>query len=474
MDKILVIDDDEGICYSLARLLGGDECHVTAVQTVEGGYEALRGDDYDLILLDIKIGTQDGLEVLKEIRRKRPLQLAVVMTAHGTTQTAIEAMKRGAFDYLLKPFESGVIQGVVQKALATARLQRRIGTGIGGEPLPARLPQDFLIGGSPAMQKVYKMIGQVAGREVPVLIRGESGTGKELVARALWQHSRRNGRIFLAVNCAALTETLLESELFGHERGAFTGAEVRKLGKFEQAHGGTLYLDEAGDMSLATQAKILRVLQDGTFHRVGGHETIRSDVRILAATHQDLEAKIREGSYREDLYYRLRVIEIGLPPLRERLEDIPELARFLFARHRDALGSPAQEISPRALEILKEQPWPGNVRQLENALRRALVLCNGPALLPEHFEEGEKGLQGETGSQEPERLETLVDRILASGKKDLLEEAERLLIARALERMDGNQLRTARLLGITRNTLRSRMEKFGLKTRIKVEPKKTE
>jgi nitrogen regulation protein NR(I) len=475
MQRILIIDDDEGICYSLARLLAGDERRVTAVQTTEAGLEALRGEDPDLVLLDVRIGGEDGLELLRRIREERPLQLVVMMTAHGTTETAIEAMKRGAYDYLLKPFDSNALMAMIQKALNNARLNRRVGTELeaaDGKAGKAKGPPggDRLIGRSLAMQQVYKLIGQVAPRDVPVLIRGESGTGKELVARALWQHSRRAHKPFLAVNCAALAETLLESELFGYERGAFTGADSRKLGKFEQADGGTLYLDEVGDMSLATQAKILRALQDGSFYRVGGHETIRADVRVLAATNQDLEKLIRTGEFREDLYYRLRVVEVALPALRERKDDIPDLSRYLVARHREALNAEIQNLSSKAVEALLAHDWPGNIRQLENVLRRAMVLCNGPTITPEHLDFG-PGAAGGPGGPQPtahETMDALIERLFASGQEHLIEELERLLIARALEKMNGNQLRTARLLGITRNTLRSRIEKFGLKPKVNV------
>lgn len=473
MQKVLIIDDDEGVCYSLARLLAGDDRRVTAVQTPDAGFEAMRGEDPELIMLDIKIANVDGLEILREIRKQRPLQLVVIMTAHGTTETAIEAMKRGAFDYVVKPFDTDAIKAVVDRALTTARLNKRVGTDMEGEPARPRgaTAADRIIGRSRPMQEIYKLIGQVAGRDVPVLIRGESGTGKELVARALWQHSRRGDKQFLAVNCAALTETLLESELFGHEKGAFTGADTRKLGKFEQADGGTLYLDEIGDMSFSTQAKILRVLQDGTFQRVGGHDPIRVDVRILAATHQDLEKQIRETRFREDLYYRLRVVEIKLPSLRERREDIAELVRYLVAKHRETLNSGVTGISSKALDALTAYDWPGNVRQLENVVRRAMVLCKGPSLSIENLDFGPGGhmpaAAANNGNSE-EDLEVVVERLLGSGKDNLIEEMERLLIGRALERMNGNQVRTARLLGITRNTLRSRIEKFGLKPKVNV------
>ncbi|GMV83220.1 MAG: sigma-54-dependent Fis family transcriptional regulator [Planctomycetota bacterium] len=471
MQKILIIDDDEGVCYSLARLLASDDRRVTAVQNVEAGFEALRGEDPELVLLDVRVGKADGLDILQAIRKERPLQLVVIMTAHGTTETAIEAMKRGAYDYLLKPFDSKTLKATVEKAMATARLNRRVTTDSPEDSRKAPPSADRIIGRSTAMQRVYKLIGQVATRDVPVLIRGESGTGKELVARALWQHSARNAKQFLAVNCAALTETLLESELFGHEKGAFTGADTRKLGKFEQADNGTLYLDEVGDMSLATQAKILRVLQDGTFYRVGGHETINVNVRIIAATHQDLELRIKDGRFREDLYYRLRVVEIMLPSLRERREDIPELVRYMIARHREILMSEATEASAKAMDKLTSYDWPGNVRQLENVIRRGLVLCNGQSITIEDLDFGPDGPRTESGAPRQaaeEDMEALIDRLLASGKDSLIEEMERLLIARALEKMNGNQVRTAKLLGITRNTLRSRLEKFGLKPKVNV------
>ena len=497
MQKILIIDDDEGVCYSLARQLSSDERRVTAVQTPDAGFEALRGEDPDLVMLDVKIPGSDGLELLKQIRLERPRQMVVIMTAHGSTETAIEAMKRGAYDYIMKPFETEMLNTVVTKALLSARLNKRVDSGIAentnGKKHPKGAATDRIIGQSNAMHEVCKKIGQVAPREVPVLIRGESGTGKELVARALWQHSTRNNRPFLAVNCAAIPENLLEGELFGHERGAFTGAESRKLGKFEQADNGTLFLDEVGDMSIATQAKILRVLQNNTFERVGGLETIRVNVRILAATHQNLEKLIREGGFREDLYYRLRVMEIVLPPLRERREDIPEIVHYFLQRHREALSSQAQSISQKAMDAICAHDWPGNIRQLENVVRRAMVLCNGSIVSTDHLDFGpttQAYIAPEAISPVPQTftsppitlpaasapqpsstdmdMDNVIDRLLSSGKASLIEDMERLLIGRALEKLNGNQLQTAKLLGITRNTLRSRIEKYGLKPKVKV------
>jgi nitrogen regulation protein NR(I) len=499
MQKILIIDDDEGVCYSLARMLSSDDRRVTAVQTPEAGFEALRGEDPDLVMLDVKIPGADGLELLKQIRTERSRQMVVIMTAHGSTETAIEAMKRGAFDYIMKPFETDVLNTVVSKALLSARLNKRVEAGIEDSPAPKKHSKmnqsDRIIGQSSAMHDVCKKIGQVAPREVPVLIRGESGTGKELVARALWQHSTRANKPFLAVNCAAIPENLLEGELFGHERGAFTGADARKLGKFEQADGGTLFLDEVGDMSIATQAKILRVLQNNTFERVGGLETIRVNVRILAATHQNLEKLIRDGGFREDLYYRLRVMEIVLPPLRERREDIPEIVYYFLHRHREALSSQATSISEKALDSLCGYEWPGNIRQLENVVRRAMVLCNGSIISSDHLDFGPSAMHAAApvtaalpspavsehahqnggahsahalSSSTDMDMDNVIDRLLSSGKVSLIEDMERLLIGRALEKLNGNQLQTAKLLGITRNTLRSRIEKYGLKPKVKV------
>jgi nitrogen regulation protein NR(I) len=477
MSKILIIDDDEGVCYSLARLLSNDDRRVTAVQTADTGMEALRGEDPDLVLLDVKMPSMDGLELLRQIRAERPRQLVVMMTAHGTTDTAIEAMKRGAYDYLMKPFEAGLLNSVIERALESARMNKRVVTSLDARGREAAGGSDHIVGRSRAMQEVYKKIGQVASREVPVLIRGESGTGKELLARALWQHSNRADKPFLAVNCAAIPETLLEGELFGHEKGSFTGAERRRLGKFEQADRGTLFLDEVGDMSMTTQAKILRVLQNNTFERVGGAETIKVDVRILAATHQDLEQLIKDGRFREDLYYRLRVVEIALPALRQRRTDIAEIAYYFLARHRATLGSAIEGVSPKAMEALTAYDWPGNIRQLENVIRRAMVLCNGPVVGTEHLEFGPEArdraappaLHDATGAAPPASdTESLIKRLLDSGKDNLIDEMERLLIARALEKLNGNQVRAAKLLGITRNTLRSRIARYGLRPKVRV------
>src|SRR5262245_14288625 len=320
--RILLIEDDPGITITLQRLLAGEGHEVVVEKRGDSGLARARAEDCDVVLCDLKLPGLSGLDLVRELHEAKPRLPIILMTAHGTTETAIEATKRGAFDYLLKPFEMPELLEVVSKALMTSRLM--------SEPVNVGTPGvrgDTLIGSSRGMQEIYKEIGRVAMKPVNVLIRGETGTGKELIARALCQHSDRAGAPFIAINCAAIPETLLESELFGHERGAFTGADARRLGRFEQASGGTLFLDEIGDMTLGTQVKLMRVLQEKCIQRLGGKETIPVDVRVVAATHRDLEAAIQQKQFREDLYYRLSVVVLALPPLRQRREDIPELVR---------------------------------------------------------------------------------------------------------------------------------------------------
>src|SRR5512136_661422 len=321
MERILIVDDDQSMRYSLNRMLEGQGLQLSLAKNGPEALERFEQDRPDLVVMDIKMPGQSGLEVLREIKEKDPRALVILMTAFGTTETAIEAMKYGAFDYILKPFDIPQMRGLVERALEVSRMMKKIVSLPDREK--AEASEETLVGSSLAMQQVYKMIGQVAPTEVTVLLRGESGTGKEMVARAIYHHSRRGDKPFLPVNCAAIPETLLESELFGHEKGAFTGALTRRVGKFEQCQGGTLFLDEIGDMTPTTQAKILRVLQERRFERLGGSERITSDVRVIVATNKDLEKAIREGTFRQDLYYRLKVVTLHLPPLRERKEDIP-------------------------------------------------------------------------------------------------------------------------------------------------------
>ena len=332
-------------------------------------------------MLDIRLGDRSGLDVFHDLRRLDPKSLIIFITGHGTTDTAIEAMKLGATIIWSSRLDADQLQQVVDQAFAISRLMH-VPTILEEGDRPEDKP-DRLIGSGTAMQAVCKQIGRVAPQDVNVLILGESGTGKELVARAIYHHSRRNQGPFLAINCAAIPEPLLESELFGHERGAFTGADRRRIGKFEQCHGGTLFLDEIGDMSPGTQAKILRLLQDGRFERLGGSEPISADVRIIAATNQNLDALIEQGKFRKDLYYRLRGVTIHLPPLRERAEDIAELAHYFLFRFNRQLGTAVQSISPEALDMLEKYDWPGNVRELQSVIREALIVSAGLTILPD-------------------------------------------------------------------------------------------
>ncbi|MCX8116845.1 MAG: sigma-54 dependent transcriptional regulator [Desulfobacterota bacterium] len=468
MQTILVVDDDKSIRYSLMRMLEGEY----TVLTAPNGEEALsqmKASSPDLILMDIRMPGRGGIEVLKEIKAIDPKALVILMTAYGTTETAIEAMKHGAFDYILKPFPIQQMRELVQKAMTLRRLMKQEVT-VAPEPAPQR-EEEQIVGSSPKMQEIYKVIGQVAPSDVTVLLRGESGTGKELIARAIYQHSLRSNHLFMPVNCAAIPDTLLESELFGHEKGAFTGALTRRIGKLEQCHGGTVFLDEIGDMSLSTQAKLLRVLQEKCFERLGGRETIRVDIRLIVATHKDLEEMILRGEFREDLYYRLNVVSIKIPPLRERKEDIPALVSYFLRRFNRELKKEISGVTPAALEKILAYHWPGNVRQLENVVKRAMLFCQGDWILEDHLLlEGEEKQEG-TADRLPKNLEGLYDALFEAlapkssirGDLDLISAIEKEMILRALRKTKGNQVQAASLLGINRSTLRGKMEKYHIK-----------
>ncbi len=473
MNKILIVDDDKSIRYSLKRILEGDY----DVLEAQNGQEALiqlKGNIPDLIIMDIKMPGQSGIDVLKEIKSIDPKALIIIMTAYGTSDTAIEAMKYGAFDYILKPFTSSQIKELVEKSLSLKRLMSQ---GVSYSTLPEEIgEEEQIVGSSPKMQEIYKMIGQVAPSEVTVLLRGESGTGKELLARAIYHHSLRSNQPFLPVNCAAIPDTLLESELFGHEKGAFTGAVSRRIGKLEQCHGGTIFLDEVGDMSLSTQAKLLRVLQDKSFERLGGGETIKVDIRFIVATNKDLEEAISIGRFREDLYYRLNVVTIQIPPLRERKEDIPQLVSYFLKRFNKEMKKKILGITPPAMDKINSYDWPGNVRQLENILKRAIILCQGDWILDDQIFL-EKDERIETKERWGiERIENLLDSLFEEFLKnhmtyrdlDMISTFEKGLIIRALQKTKGNQVQAAQLLGINRSTLRGKMERYRIKKEVSV------
>ena len=373
MEKILVIDDAQDMLYSFQRSLGTPERQVLTAATLAEGIETFRREKPDVTVCDIRLGGESGLDGLTQIRQIDPKAMVILMTAYGTSQTAIEAMKRGAFDYILKPFDVPKVKALIDSALKAARDMRQV---VSYEPLlRSEDHTEGIVGRSEAMQTVFKRIGQVAHSDATVLLTGESGTGKELVARAIYHHSPRAGKVFMAINCAAIPEQLLESELFGHERGAFTGATQQRIGKFEQCDGGTLFLDEIGDMPLLTQSKILRLLQNGEFQRVGGSQTLQADVRVIAATNKPLEQLVATKQFREDLYYRLNVVRVHLPPLRERREDIPVRADYFLQRLRNAGKSRIRGVASDTLRALENHTWPGNVRELENVVHRAAIMA---------------------------------------------------------------------------------------------------
>ena len=469
MSKLLIIDDEPSIRLSIKAVFAQEDVLVLDAETAEAGLQVAAEHSPEVILLDIRLGSQSGLDVFHELRQLDPRCLIIFITGFGTTDTAIEAMKLGAYDYLTKPLDASQLKQVVEQALAISRLAHVptiIDEGIRPEDRP-----DRLIGSGPAMQAVCKQIGRMAPQDVNVLILGESGTGKELVARALYHHSRRNQAPFLAINCAAISESLLESELFGHERGAFTGADRRRIGKFEQCHGGTLFLDEVGDMAPHTQAKILRLIQEGRFERLGGNESISVDVRILAATNQDLDSLIGDGRFRKDLFYRLSGVTIPLPPLRERQEDIPELAHYFLFRFNRQLGTAVQSISPEAIELMQAHSWPGNVRELQNVLRQALIASAGTTILPD-FLPIELQEDADSELEEPiennlvpdfawQTLQQDFEAWIAGGETDLYrrvrEQFDRLIILGAMQHAGGNRAQAGRILGLSQVTLRAKL-----------------
>src|SRR5438093_666832 len=380
LPRILLIEDDPAIVTSLQQILAADGYAVSLAKRGDDGLAIAQSQSFDVVVTDLKLPGLSGLELIRQLHTSKPRLPLILMTAHGTTETAIEATKFGAYDYLLKPFEMNELLELVDTAVTSSRLM--------SEPVELgsmSATRDAIVGQSRTMQTMYKEVGRVASKPVTVLIRGETGTGKELIARALYQHSERANEPFVAVNCAAIPETLLESELFGHERGAFTGADMRRIGRFEQANGGTLFLDEIGDLSLSTQAKLLRVLQEKCIQRLGGKETISVNVRVIAATHRDLETAIKEKLFREDLFYRLSVVIIAVPSLRLRPEDIPILVKYFIQRYSVELGIPQSSIQAEAVQLLQSQPWPGNVRELENVVRQTLLLARGYVIGADHI-----------------------------------------------------------------------------------------
>jgi two-component system nitrogen regulation response regulator GlnG len=466
MPTLLVIDDEPSILHAFRRAFREPEVTLLTAPTAAEGLELATRHRPDAVIADIQLPDLSGLEVFRRIHAFDARIPITLMTGHGTADTAIEAMKLGAFEYLLKPLDLTELRKLVTRALHLSRLMS----------VPAVTPEeaapesaDLIIGRCQAMQEVYKMIGMVAAQDLTVLILGESGTGKELVARAIYQHSRRAAGPFLAINCAAIPETLLESELFGHEKGAFTGADRQRVGKFEQCNGGTLFLDEIGDMTALTQAKILRVLQEQRFERVGGNQTITTDVRVIAATNRNLEQLVAVEQFRTDLYYRLSVFGIALPPLRERGEDLPLLVDHFLKRFSRELGKEVYQAAPEALAILQAYSWPGNLRELQSVLKQAILRAKGPVLvadfLPPALKEGEKAAAPVAPAADS-GLERFIDERIQADSNDLYAETltlmERQLVTRVLRHTGGNLLRAAKMLGITRGSLRNKVRTLGI------------
>jgi two-component system nitrogen regulation response regulator GlnG len=470
MSYLLLIDDGpEQLARQLCQAYPTNRHRLEVARTGADGVARVRAAAPEVVLLNLRLPDQCSLAVCQQIRNLDGRIPVIFVTGNREAQAAIEAMKQGAYDCLLKPPDPGHLGRVIGEALEIARRLRE--PSMAAEPAAHLETSGRLVGTCQAMRQVYKGIGLVAGQDLPVLISGESGTGKELVARAIHQYSNRAGRPFLALNAATIPEALLESELFGHEKGAFTGATGKRFGKFEQCHGGTLFLDEIGDMSLSSQAKILRVLQEQAFERVGGNETIRTNVRLLAATHRDLTAWSAEGKYRPDLYYRLSVFTIHLPPLRERGEDLPVLVRHYLRRFSRELGRVVHDIAPEALERLRSYSWPGNIRELQSVLKQALIRASGtillPAFLPEPLGGSGEPAQAITPREAP-GLESFIRGRLGPDACDLYAEThrqvDRLLLPRVLDYTCGSQQKAASLLGIARQTLQLKLREQGLLT----------
>lgn len=471
MGTILIVDDDSSLRESFVKLLVGEGYDVDSAVSGEIALEKIKINSYQIVITDVRLPGMNGLETFKEIRSLNSKLPVIVMTAFGTTEMAIEATKLGAFDYVLKPFEIPDMLSLIKKAMETGRL---MSNQVGMDVDPAT-DTEAIIGRAPAMQEIYKSIGRAAPTDATVLIRGDSGTGKELVARALYQHSLRADKPFLVINCVAIPETLLESELFGYEKGAFTGAVHRRIGKIEQAGGGTLFLDEIGDMPMSIQAKILRMLQEKSIERLGGRQTIGVDVRIIAATNRNLEKAIAEGRFREDLYYRLNVVTLALPPLRERKEDISLLAEYFLNRAAMAIGAHNPGVTREALKILSAHRWPGNVRELANTMDKCIIFNQGRPISGEDVTTHVYGAIDQEGSEveaPDESIRQWARKRLTRGGDNLLAELSDhvtgLIVSEALTMTGGNRTKAADLLGLSRPTLLAKMEKYNLRTETSV------
>ncbi|NND97207.1 MAG: sigma-54-dependent Fis family transcriptional regulator [Pirellulaceae bacterium] len=468
---LLVVDDDPLIRECMKLCLPEPDYQVITAQTVAEAIALFKEHQPDAVLLDIQLPDQSGLAALHELHELDGRVPVILMTGHGTAETAISAMSGGAFEYVTKPFEPDDVLPVIDSALETSRMAR----------MPAVLPSevasdsradsvDRLLGNCPAMVEVFRSIGRVASRDVAVLILGETGTGKEVVARAIYQHSKRHDQVFHAINCAAIPEALLESELFGHEKGAFTGADQRRIGKFEICNGGTLFLDEIGDMTPVMQTKLLRVLQEKEFERVGGSRPMKTDVRIIAATNRDLESGIADSSFRSDLFYRLNEFTINLPPLRQRGADLKEMIEYFFAKFSRSLGKEYSSVAPETMARLTHHPWPGNVRELQGVIKQTLLKASGPVIAPAFLPIGFGAQQSVAAADShvdwQSSLRSEIHRLLADGSQnvaaDIHDQVDRVLLQEVLDATNGNISEASIRLGISRPTLRGRLKHLRL------------
>jgi two-component system, NtrC family, response regulator len=453
METLLVVDDEKNYLLVLKELLVEEGYEVLTAQSATGALEILAETDPDLVLTDMKMPGMSGLELLERVKQKDPQMPVIMMTAFGTVEKAVEAMRKGTYDYITKPFDNELLKKTVATALTLWRVIKE--NRFLSAELKAKFGPSDLIGKSPAINQVRELIQKVAGTKATVLVTGESGTGKELVARAIHAQSPRRDKPMISVNCSALAETLLESELFGHERGSFTGATSQRKGRFEIADGGTLFLDEVGEMSLAVQVTLLRVLQNREFERVGGNKTIKVDVRVIAASNRDLKEEVSRGTFREDLYYRLNVVHIEVPPLRERREDLPLLVQHFLEKFAREFNRESLTLGPEALEAVRRYDWPGNIRELENMLERGAILTSGMVIHGEDLP---------IGRDESAGRGIALDQIIPPGMKlnEVLEMVERKMITEALAKTNHIQTHAADLLGIDKNVIKYKMKKYGL------------
>ncbi|MCL6477545.1 MAG: sigma-54 dependent transcriptional regulator [Peptococcaceae bacterium] len=458
MAKVLIVDDEEGVCELLRDVLEDAGFEVMLAYNAAEALETLESENPDTVLLDIRLPDADGLQVMDKIKKMGIQAPVILMTAFGTTELAIQAMKQGAHDYLNKPLNLDELLVTVQKAIQMQQLVSEVATLREELEFDADYV-DNLIGQSRHMQDIYKIIGKVADSDITVLIQGESGTGKEVVARAIHSNSRRSNRPFIKINCATIPEHLIESELFGHERGAFTGAVNQKPGKFELAHNGTVFLDEIGELSLNTQVKLLHVLQEKEFERIGSNKSIKVDVRILTATNRDIKRMVEEGKFREDLYYRINVVKVKLPPLRERKEDIPLLYNYFLKKFSAVYNKKITGVSPKAMDMITGYDWPGNVRELKNACEQAVVMARGPVILLDDLPIGGKNVEFPAGGNDDDIHVNVNDK---RPLKEIVADVERQVILKALEENNWNRQDTARALKLNRRSLYDKMKEYNL------------